>query len=334
MCIRDRYQRRVREKLKKMPKKRKADDESEESGPKDVDTTVTHIKNKIKRNLVYQKLKKQKKTVRMKERKKRKKEREKNPNAPPPAPAKTLENTREADPTMDNQDDPEVEMETLADEFASHFNNEQTVKNIVITTSLRPSAKVSRFAAELSCLFPGSQFIRRKEFVMKDIIQFSINRGYSHLLVLNETKKQMHGLILMSLPYGPTAHFRLTGYAYAKEVNKRAQPLKVYRDYNPELIVNNFQTQMGVRLGRMLASTFPPLPHFKGKRVITFHNQRDFIFFRHHSYIIHSPTDVELTGIGPRFCLKLRSLQTGLMSGEYEWIFKKELETSRRKFFL
>jgi ribosome production factor 1 len=32
----------------------------------------------------------------------------------------------------------------------------------------------------------------------------------------------------------------------------------------------------------MLASLFHYEPEFVGKRAVTFHNQRDYIFFRHH----------------------------------------------------
>ena len=53
----------------------------------------------------------------------------------------------------------------------------------------------------------------------------------------------------------------------------------------PELILNNFSTRLGHRVGRMFASVFPQKPEFQGRRVVTFHNQRDFIFFRHHRYI-------------------------------------------------
>ena len=35
----------------------------------------------------------------------------------------------------------------------------------------------------------------------------------------------------------------------------------------------------------MFASLFPQMPEFGGRRVVTFHNQRYFIFFRHHRYI-------------------------------------------------
>ena len=36
----------------------------------------------------------------------------------------------------------------------------------------------------------------------------------------------------------------------------------------------------------MLAALFPYDPEFKGRRVVTFHNQRDFIFFRHHRSVV------------------------------------------------
>ena len=45
-------------------------------------------------------------------------------------------------------------------------------------------------------------------------------------------------------------------------------------------MLNNFDTRLGHRVGRMFASLFNQDPAFKGRRVVTFHNQRDFIFFR------------------------------------------------------
>ena len=50
----------------------------------------------------------------------------------------------------------------------------------------------------------------------------------------------------------------------------------------PEVILNNFNTRLGLSVGRLLASLFPHDPQFHGRRVVTFHNQRDYIFFRHH----------------------------------------------------
>ena len=71
----------------------------------------------------------------------------------------------------------------------------------------------------------------------------------------------------------------------------------------------------------MIAALFPHDPEFRGRRVATFHNQRDFIFFRHHRYsnamgcvvvvthdryIFDSEKKARLQELGPRFTLKLR----------------------------
>ena len=80
----------------------------------------------------------------------------------------------------------------------------------------------------------------------------------------------------------------------------------------PELILNNFDSKVGVRVGRMLASLFPQQPEFRGRRVVTFHNQRDFIFFRHHRYLFTEEYDgVNMQEIGPKMTLKLKKLYSG-----------------------
>nr|CAD7441891.1 unnamed protein product [Timema bartmani] len=110
--------------------------------------------------------------------------------------------------------------------------------------------------------------------------------------------------------------------------------------HRPEVVLNNFQTQLGNTVSRMLASLFHYDPEFKGRRAVTFHNQRDYIFFRHHRYEFTPNGKVRLRELGPRFTLKLRSLQKGTFdskTGEYEWLItgkRHRMETSRRKFFL
>ena len=81
-------------------------------------------------------------------------------------------------------------------------------------------------------------------------------------------------------------------------------------------------------------------PQFEGRQVVTFHNQRDFIFVRHHRYIYKKENDkvrARLQELGPRFTLKLKWLQEGTFdseSGEYEWVHKRGLLTNRKKFNL
>ncbi|ELW65385.1 Spermatogenesis-associated protein 1 [Tupaia chinensis] len=96
-------------------------------------------------------------------------------------------------------------------------------------------------------------------------------------------------------------------------------------EHKPEIILNNFTTRLGHSIGRMFASLFPHDPQFIGRQVATFHNQRDYIFFRFHRYIFKSEKKVGIQELGPRFTLKLRSLQKGTFDskyGEYEWVHK------------
>ena len=89
---------------------------------------------------------------------------------------------------------------------------------------------------------------------------------------------------------------------------------------------------------RALHALFPLNEECKGREVITFHNQRDFIFFRYHRYIFNEEfDDVNLQEIGPRFVMRLLSIQKGLFdpdTGEYEWNYKDKMGVKRRKFYL
>jgi ribosome production factor 1 len=53
-------------------------------------------------------------------------------------------------------------------------------------------------------------------------------------------------------------------------------------DHYPELILNNFKTRVGKTVARMFNCLFPQKADYVGRRVVTFHNQRDYIFLRHH----------------------------------------------------
>lgn len=55
-------------------------------------------------------------------------------------------------------------------------------------------------------------------------------------------------------------------------------------EHVPEVILNNFTTRLGHSVGRMFAALFPHDPQFIGRQVATFHNQRDYIFFRFHRW--------------------------------------------------
>ena len=144
---------------------------------------------------------------------------------------------------------------------------------------------------------------------------------------------------MIHLPNGPTAYFKLTSISIPKKIRNHGNST----DHYPELILNNFTTHLGFTVGRFFASLFPKSPEFKGRQVVTFHNQRDFIFVRRHRYKIDEGNEhreagerVDLQEIGPRFCLKLLALQKGTFDrkdGTYIWERKIKQE-ERKRFYL
>ncbi|XP_015274886.1 PREDICTED: ribosome production factor 1 [Gekko japonicus] len=297
--------------------------------------SVSEIKNKQRRHFMFLRWKQQQRKEKLAIKKKRKKEREALGDKAPPKPVpKTIENQRVYDETTVDPNDEEVALDEATDEFAPYFNR-QTVPKILITTSDRPRGKTVRFCEQLSKCIPNSHVYYRRGLALKRIIPQCMSRDFTDLIVINEDRKIPNGLVLSHLPDGPTAHFRMSSVRLRKEIKRKG---KAPTEHQPEVILNNFTTRLGHSIGRMFASLFPHDPQFVGRQVATFHNQRDYIFFRFHRYIFKNEKKVAIQELGPRFTLKLRSLQKGTFDskfGEYEWIHKRhEMDTSRRKFHL
>ncbi|KAJ3240911.1 Ribosome production factor 1 [Chytriomyces hyalinus] len=282
------------------------------------------IRNKMKRSEVVNKLRMEKARDKLKRRMKTRKEEENNPelkeerlaaNVP-----QTLETLREEDETLVAADDEEVFASEETDEFASYFNG--TPPKILVTTSRRANPDTYEFANEFCTIFPDAQFVKRgPQFEVKKIVELAIGREYTDVIVINEDKKKPNAITVIHLPNGPTAHFKLSSVKLNKEIRGHG----TVGAHKPELILNNFNTRLGHSIGRMFASLFPHVPEFKGRQVATFHNQRDFIFFRRHRYIFKDGKRCDLQELGPRFTLKLKWLQKGTFDtryGDYEWIFK------------
>ncbi|KAL8178388.1 UNVERIFIED_CONTAM: Ribosome production factor 1 [Gekko kuhli] len=297
--------------------------------------SVSEIKNKQRRHFMFLRWKQQQRKEKLAIKKKRKKEREALGDKAPPKPVpKTIENQRVYDETTVDPNDEEVALDEATDEFAPYFNR-QTIPKILITTSDRPRGKTVRFCEQLSKCIPNSHVYYRRGLALKRIIPQCMSRDFTDLIVINEDRKIPNGLVLSHLPDGPTAHFRMSSVRLRKEIKRKG---KAPTEHQPEVILNNFTTRLGHSIGRMFASLFPHDPQFVGRQVATFHNQRDYIFFRFHRYIFKNEKKVAIQELGPRFTLKLRSLQKGTFDskfGEYEWIHKRrEMDTSRRKFHL
>jgi ribosome production factor 1 len=320
---------------------------------------TSHIKNKMVRSQQYHKLKHEKNKEKKKLRLKKQKDVAKLVAQGLPVPAKpvphTIDNQRIKDETFIDKDAAQSEKiinEEKDDEFADHFANLRP-PNVLITTGYSCSKIMYRFLSEMLEVFPAATYYKRKGYSLKKIIEYARNRDFTDLVVFNEDRKQINGMIVVHLPDGPTAFFRLSSLVLSSDIKGHGRATS----HKPELVLNNFSTMLGHRVGRMFASLFCQDPNFKGRRVITFHNQRDFVFFRHHRYIfeekdqkkvekgsdgkvkksVERSVKARLQECGPRFTLRLEMLQKGVMDtkhGEFEWVHKSEMDTGRTVFHL
>lgn len=300
---------------------------------------LSTMKNKVLRNAQWATLKKEKRKIKKEAQSQRKKEAEAlGDKAPPKQVPRTIENTREYDATTVDVDDEEVQFDITHDEYESYFSKTYEPK-ILITSSDNPHTKTIHFIRELTKIFPNSECQWRKRSSVKKMIKAAKERDYTDVVVVNEDRRHPNGILVTHLPDGPTAYFKVSNVKLTKEM-KHKNLIKEFTRHRPEVILNNFQTRLGQAVSRMLASLFHYDPEFKGRRAVTFHNQRDYIFFRHHRYEFKSEKKAALRELGPRFTLRLKWLQKGTfdtIDGEYEWIIagkRHEMETSRRRFFL
>lgn len=335
-------------------------------GSGSVTRNPSHIANRMKRSEVYGKFLEQKRLEKKESRLKRAREAEalgEDEQLKKPV-ARTLDNTREVEPTM-VMEDPEVAADEAEDEFARYFQC-TTPPKVLVTTRPRPSNKLFYFIADLQRLIPKLHFYPRKSFSLKEICRFASNRGFTHVIVLSENAKHCNGMTISHLggddgtTLGPTAFFKVSNVVTSQNIpNHGASTSHV-----PELNLHGFGTRLGHRVGRLLGSLFPHDAEFQGRQVVTFHNQRDYVFVRHHRYVFEEkkksqlpknndksknveeekPLEIKdrvkarLQELGPRFTLKLRWIQSGAFDtqfGEYEWLHKrKEMDTTRRRFHL
>ncbi|KAL0107959.1 hypothetical protein PUN28_014901 [Cardiocondyla obscurior] len=254
----------------------------------------------------------------------------------------TLESLREKDETtivgdLDDEANEELKVECEHDEFSAYYKQAYEPK-VLITYADNPNRKTRIFGRELTRMVPNSISLYRNRSGVKKMVKSAIARNFTDIIIVNEDQCKPNGMLVVHLPDGPTAHFKLTNVKITTDLKRSHKEITEHR---PEVILNNFTTRLGFTIGRMLGALFHYEPEFKGRRVVTFHNQRDYIFFRHHRYEFNQKTGKpRLRELGPRFTLKLRSLQHGTFDskyGDYEWIIqgrRHDMETSRRKFFL
>lgn len=124
---------------------------------------------------------------------------------------KTIENCRVPDETVVLPDDEETLQDEKTDEFSAYFDCRVSPK-VLITSADKPSLKTHLFMRELCKCIPNSEVRLRRGTDVKKIVVQAVEREYTDMLVVNEDRKLPNGLLVVHLPEGPTAHFKVTNF--------------------------------------------------------------------------------------------------------------------------
>lgn len=183
------------------------DEEPEEKETKiPVLNPLSLIKNKEMRMALYRKMKKEKHKKKMQERRARRKA------GVPANPGHTIESLREADQTqvtnLDDSDTEELRRELELDNFSSYFERSYEPK-VLITFADNPVTKTRKFGLELSRIFPNALVKVRNKSSVKKICKSATREEFTDVVIINEDRRKPNGLLIIHLPNGPTAHFKV-----------------------------------------------------------------------------------------------------------------------------
>ncbi|KAJ8970283.1 hypothetical protein NQ314_001313 [Rhamnusium bicolor] len=224
------------------------------------ETKYAHIKNKQVRSQQYQKIKRE-----LKKKKKEAKKVQGGENLPKKLPH-TIESLRERDETTItdlNLEENELVREDLEhDELSAYYKHSYEPK-VLITFADNPMRKTRIFGRELTRIIPNSVSLYRNRSGVKKIVRSALKKEYTDVLVINENRKEPDGLLVIHLPDGPTAHFKLSNVKITTELRKHHKDITAHR---PEVVLNNFSTRLGLTIGRMLGALFHYDPEFVGQR--------------------------------------------------------------------
>ena len=207
---------------------------------------------------------------------------------------------------------------------------------VCVTTSRSPSSRLKQFSKEMKVLIPNSTRINRGTHRVDELVEVCKTSDFTDLVVVQETRGEPDGLIVCHLPLGPTAYFTLNGAVLRHDLEGGAAPMS---EAYPHIILNNFTTELGKRVGNILKCLFP-VPRIDTRRMVTFSNDNDDISFRHHVYSKENgnTTDkVSLYEVGPRFEMRLYQIKLGTLEmkdAENEYVLKPYMNTAHKRTVL
>jgi U3 small nucleolar ribonucleoprotein protein IMP4 len=201
---------------------------------------------------------------------------------------------------------------------------------VCVTTSRDPSSRLKQFCKEVKLLVPNSTRINRGNNRVDELMDSCRQQEFTDVIIVQETRGEPDGLVVCHLPLGPTAFFTLSGAVLRHDLVPPAAPMS---EMYPHVILNNFNTPLGKRVGNILKCLFP-VPRSDAQRIVTFSNDNDFISFRHHMYSKVGHDTVNLHEVGPRFEMRLYQIRLGTLEqkeADNEYVLRPYQNTATKR---
>lgn len=201
---------------------------------------------------------------------------------------------------------------------------------VCVTTSRDPSSRLKQFAKEVKLLIPNAARTNRGNSRVDELMEGCKQSEFTDVVIVQETRGEPDGLVICHLPLGPTAFFSLSNTVMRHDLDPPAAPMS---EAYPHIILHNFNTELGKRVGNILKCLFP-IPRPDSKRVVTFSNNSDFISFRHHMYSKPTHDSAALHEVGPRFEMRLYQIRLGTLDqkeADNEYVLRPYQNTAHKR---
>jgi U3 small nucleolar ribonucleoprotein protein IMP4 len=225
--------------------------------------------------------------------------------------------------------------DTRTGEVLTHIDDEYgdaglLEPRVCVTTSRDPSSRLKQFAKEVKLLIPNATRTNRGNSRVDELMEGCRQSEFTDVVIVQETRGEPDGLVICHLPLGPTAFFSLSNTVMRHDLHPPAAPMS---EAYPHIILDNFNTELGKRVGNILKCLFP-IPRPDSKRVVTFANDNDFISFRHHMYSKPTHDTVTLHEVGPRFEMRLYQIRLGTLEqkeADNEYVLRPYQNTAHKR---
>nr|VDD45109.1 unnamed protein product [Brassica oleracea] len=94
-------------------------------------------------------------------------------------------------------------------------------------------------------MIPNSDYRKRGTYDLKKVVEYAKKKDYTSLIVVHTTRREPDTLLIIGLPNGPAAHFKLSNLVLRKDIKNHGNPTS----HEQELVLNNFITSLGNRVG-------------------------------------------------------------------------------------